>query len=400
MNNKGILKLIDFGLVKQDGDNELTQTDLFMGTLKYAAPEQLMGKRGMVSFESDVYSLGVVMYELVTLTHPIQADDPAAIVSIISQGKIKRPRLINPNISVDFEQIILKCISKEPSKRYRNAGELAVALQQVNVSQSWFAGFTEMLKGWFFSEPKSNTMNKPKVRTKTKAKLSTNPSDLTGNLPLTPSQLFLKSARKNLYRNFAVADAMEDLKQSYEIDPANVDTLFLMAFALLTISENSKIKYYVDTTEKLLDTNDEYSLSKFNLIKTVFIDRDYEEGLSQAKRLHTVFPDDYDVFFMIFFCLETLGDYKEAIAVSNEIKKLGKRNNIVSVAQSECYFSIMDFDNAIKVLQDRIAEFPRLYNLQVKIFQALMLSGRYKEALAKTSEIIKKEIPGVVLKVS
>ena len=55
------LKLIDFGLVKQDGDNDLTQTDLFMGTLKYAAPEQLMGKRGSVSFETDVYSLGVLL---------------------------------------------------------------------------------------------------------------------------------------------------------------------------------------------------------------------------------------------------------------------------------------------------------------------------------------------------
>ena len=397
------LKLIDFGLVKQDGDgeNELTQTDLFMGTLKYAAPEQLMGKRGMVSFESDVYSLGVVMYELATLSHPIQAEDPAAIVTAITQNKIKRPRLINPNISTDFEKIIMKCLAKEPSKRYTNAGELAVALQQEGESQSWFAGFTEMLKGWFFSEPKSKTVNKPKVRPKPKApRLSTNPSELTGNLPLTPSQLFLKSARKNLYRNFAIADAMEDLKQSYEIDPANVDTLFLISFALLTASDISSIKHYIDTTEPLLDANDEYIISKFNLIKTVFLNRDYEEGLQQSKRLHVVYPDDYDIFFMIFFCLESLGDYKEAIAVSTEIKKLGKKNNIVAVAQSECYFSIMDFDNAIKVLQDRIAEFPRLYNLHVKIFQALMLSGRYKEALAKTSDIIKKDPSNMLMHVN
>lgn len=395
------LKLIDFGLVKQDGDNELTQTDLFLGTLKYAAPEQLMGKRGTVSFETDVYSLGVVMYELATLAHPVQAEDTAAIVTIISQGKIKRPRSINPNISLDFEQIILKCLSKDPNRRYRNAGELAVALQQESVSQSWFAGFTEMLKGWFFSEPKSNAVNKPKIRPKQKTlRLSTNPSELTGIMPLTPSQHFLKSARKNFYRNFAIADAMEDLKQSYEIDPANIDTLFLLSFALLTKSDISNIKFYVDKTEKLLDSNDEYALSKFNLIKTVFVNRDYEEGLSQAKRLHSIYSDDYDIFFTIFFCYETLGDYKSAIEVSNEIKELGKKNNIVAVAQSECYFSIMDFDNAIKVLQDRIAEFPRLYNLQVKVFQALMLSGRYKEALAKTTEITKKDPNNMLMHVN
>ncbi|MBP5469887.1 MAG: tetratricopeptide repeat protein, partial [Candidatus Riflebacteria bacterium] len=274
-------------------------------------------------------------------------------------------------------------------------------MQQEGESQSWFAGFTEMLKGWFFSEPKSNSVNKPKIRPRVKTpRLSTNPNELTDVLPLTPSQLFLKSARKNLYRNFAIADAMEDLKQSYEIDSANVDTLFLIAFALLTASDNAKIKHYVDTTEKLLDPNDEYALSKFNLIKTVFINRDYEEGLSQAKRLHSIYPDDYDIFFMIFFCYETLGDYKEAIAVSYEIQKLGKKNNIVAVAQSECYFSIMDFDNAIKVLQDRIAEFPRLYNLQVKVFQALMLSGRYKEAQSKTGDIIKKDPNNMLMHVN
>ena len=99
---------------------------------------------------------------------------------------------------------------------------------------------------------------------------------------------------------------MEDLKQSYEIDPANVDTLFLISFALLTASDLSRIKHYIDSTEPLLDANDEYVISKFNLIKTVFLNRDYEEGLMQSKRLHVVYPDDYDIFFMVFFCLESL----------------------------------------------------------------------------------------------
>lgn len=395
------LKLIDFGLVKQEGEKDLTQQESFMGTIKYAAPEQLMGKSGQISFETDVYCLGVVMYELATLSHPIQAEDPAAIVAAITQGKFKKPKQVNPNISREFEQIILKCLAKDPSKRYRNAGELSIALQQEIESNSWFAGFSEMLRGWFFSETKSKVTNKPKIRLRQKPpKLATNPSELTGNIPLTPSQLFLKSARKNFYRNFAIIDAIEDLKQSYEIDSTNIDTLFLICFALLTASDHSRIKEYVEKTEPLLDPYDEYARNKLDLIKTIFINRDYDAGLLQAKRLHLMYPEDYDIFFAIFFCNEALGDYKEAIAVSNELKKLGKKNNLVSVAQSECYFSIMDFDNAIKVLQDRIAEFPKLYNLHVKIFQALLLSGRYKEALAKTSEIIKKDPNNMLLLVN
>ena len=398
------VKLIDFGLVKDNDETEITQTDLFMGTLKYAAPEQLMGKRGQVSYETDVYSLGVVMYELATLYSPIQADDTAAIVAAITQGKYKRPRQLNPNISTEFEQIILKCLAKDPGKRYRNAGELALALQQEGAHLSWFAGFTEMLKGWFFSEPKAKVVIKPKLRPKLKInktpKLSTNPSEMTGNLPLTPSQLFLKSARKNFYRNFAITEAIEDLKQAYEIDPADIDTLFLLTFALLTVSDNAQIKQYVDSTESLIDKNDEYVVNKFNLIKTVFYQKNYEEGLKQADRLHQLYKDDYDIFFMIFFCLETLGDYKLAIKISDEISKLGKKNNIIAVAQSECYFSVMDFDNAIKVLQDRITEYPKLYNLQLKVFQALLLSGRYKEALSKTGEIIRKDPNNMLMHVN
>lgn len=396
------LKLIDFGLVKQSGENDLTQHDLFMGTLSYASPEQLMGKRAEISFQSDVYSLGVVMYELATLTKPIHGDDPAAIVASITQGKIKRPRTINPNISRDFDSIIMKCLSRDPARRYVNAGELALALQQEGEQHSWFAGFTEVLKGWFFSEPKSaKSPIKPKMKPRQKApKLPTNPSEQTGNLPLTPSQLFLKSARKNFYRNFAISEAVEDLKQSYEIDPTNIDTLFLLAFALLTVSDNGQIKHYIESTEQLIDKNDQYALDKFNLIKTVFLQKDYEDGLRQSDRLHQIYPDDYDIFFTIFFCLATLGDYKLAIQVSNEIKKLGKKNNIISIIQSECYFSVMNFTDAIRVLQDRIAEYPRLYNLQLKIIQSLLFSGRCKEALAKTADILKKDPNNMLMHVN
>ena len=93
--NDDNLKLIDFGLVKQSGAGDLTKDKSFMGTLSYAAPEQLMGARGEISFRTDIYSMGVVMYELATLTHPTQCDDEAATVTKIALGNITPPRQLN-----------------------------------------------------------------------------------------------------------------------------------------------------------------------------------------------------------------------------------------------------------------------------------------------------------------
>lgn len=384
------LKIVDFGLVKQRGDSELTKADQFMGTLAYAAPEQLMGERGRVSPQTDIYSLGIVMYELVTMSHPIRGEDPAAIVAAITQGHIRPPRSLNPHIPGEIEAVILKCLEKDPRRRYADANALSDDLQQRVSQQTWFSGFKDMLKGWFLKEEHPTGGSSPGQNW---------PGASEEDFILEPERdspkgaatRFLASARKKFFVNFAVIEAIEDLRQANEIAPGNADTLFLLCFALNALSESTEIKRLVESSAELLSKADEKDRGKFELTREVFLFRDYEAGRKQAIRLQQIYPDDYDFHFALFFCLETLGNYTEAIKVGEALTSRAEENNIVAVAQSECFFSIMDFDRAIEVLRERIARHPDFHNLRLKVIQALLLSGKNDEAAREAELALSKD---------
>jgi len=387
ISNDSQVKLIDFGLVKHRDDSELTRHDQFMGTLSYASPEQLMGERGRITPATDIYSLGIVMYELATLQHPIKGEDPAAIVASITNGRIIAPTAINPHISRDFESIILKCLNRDPLQRFKSSAELADVLTRTNSQSTWFSGFTEILKGWFFRETRP-----------VKQPLDNWTGAKEGGFTLQPepdsqkiaAQRFLKTARKKFFHNFAVMEAIEDLKQAYALNPGCVDTLFLLCFAHNAIAARSEVKPLIEKSELLISRESEKDLGKFAMIRDIFLDRDYEEGRKKAERLKAIYAEDQDFHFAQFFCLEALGNYSEAILVGERLSKLSRKNNVVAVAQSECYFSVMDFERAISVLKDRIALNPEFHNLRLKCVQALILSGRLQQARMEAEEVLRQ----------
>lgn len=382
------VKIVDFGLVKQRGDSELTKSEQFMGTLSYAAPEQLMGERGRVTAQTDIYSLGIVMYELATLTHPIRGEDPAALVAFITQGKVKPPREINPHVSGDFEAIIMKCLDRNPGRRYQSAAELAEDLLLRKTQPNWFSGFKDMLRGWFLKE---SHVIEPVGEERIRSSVGAAEEEPDPESPQGAALKFLRSARQKFFVNFAIIEAIDELRQARELDPDNADILFLMCFALNTIAESTEIKHIIEASAQMGESENEKERGKYELSRQIFMLRDYEEGRKQAIRLLQVYPDDYDFEFALFFCLETLGNYTEAIRVGENLTRRAPENNIVAVAQSECYFSIMDFRRAIEVLRVRIEKHPDFHNLRLKVIQALLLSGRYDEAAAEAEQSLVKD---------
>jgi len=130
INENGQPHITDFGLAKQSaGDPELTQTGVILGTPSYMAPEQAAGSRGDVGIHSDIYSLGAMLYYMVTGRPPFHAASPMDTIMLVLEQEPVAPRVINPAIDRDLEMIILKCLQKPGDLRYSTAREFADDLE-------------------------------------------------------------------------------------------------------------------------------------------------------------------------------------------------------------------------------------------------------------------------------
>ena len=123
------IKLIDFGIAGQAGARRLTFAKLsqVMGTPDYISPEQVKGKRG--DARSDIYALGVMLYEMLTGKVPFRGPNPFAIMNDRLLNNPIPPREINPEISSELQEIIYRAIERDPKNRYRTAREFAHDLQ-------------------------------------------------------------------------------------------------------------------------------------------------------------------------------------------------------------------------------------------------------------------------------
>jgi eukaryotic-like serine/threonine-protein kinase len=139
------VKLIDFGIAANAGSRRLTFAKLTeaMGTPDYISPEQVKGKRG--DARSDVYSLGIMFYEMLTGKVPFTGPNPFVIMNERLLNNPIPPREVNPDVSPELQEIIYRALERDPNKRYPNAHEFALDLEhpeKVGVSER------EELKNW------------------------------------------------------------------------------------------------------------------------------------------------------------------------------------------------------------------------------------------------------------
>jgi eukaryotic-like serine/threonine-protein kinase len=130
INQEGLLKIVDFGVAaaQQQGDTQLTKTGYVIGSPKYMAPEQILGKK--VDERADIYALGVMLYEMVTGVPPYSRGDHMSVMYQHVQGKARIAQEVNPALPPGLSDLVMRAMAVDKAKRFQTMEELRVALER------------------------------------------------------------------------------------------------------------------------------------------------------------------------------------------------------------------------------------------------------------------------------
>ncbi len=130
----GTIKVTDFGIARFSSNATRTMTEQAIGSVHYIAPEQARGEK--TDGKTDIYSVGVMMYEMLTGTLPFDGDSAVSVALMQLQAKAKRPREINPDIPEGLEEITMKAMQKDPEDRYHSAVEMLSDIERFRLNPS------------------------------------------------------------------------------------------------------------------------------------------------------------------------------------------------------------------------------------------------------------------------
>ena len=130
INDDGLLKIVDFGVAaaQREGDTHLTKTGYVIGSPKYMAPEQILGRK--VDERADIYAVGVMLYEMMTGVPPYSRGDHMSVMYQHVQGKARAPHEINSALPASLSALIVRAMAVDKNKRFQNMEELRTALEQ------------------------------------------------------------------------------------------------------------------------------------------------------------------------------------------------------------------------------------------------------------------------------
>ena len=130
----GTIKVMDFGIARFNRETDKTISEKAIGSVHYISPEQARGD--ITDEKSDIYSVGVMLYEMLSGKKPFDGDNPVSIALMHMQTQPKKLSEINPSIPEGLEEIVTKAMQKEPSKRYQTAGEMINDIEEFKKNPS------------------------------------------------------------------------------------------------------------------------------------------------------------------------------------------------------------------------------------------------------------------------
>jgi len=305
---KGHAKLADFGLAKIKGATDLTGDQQIFGTLKYISPEHFSGVEP--TLRSDIYGLGVVFYELLTLKHPFDADNSAALIKAVTQDAPVPPVKLNPHVSPAINELVLKCLSKDPAGRPHSARELADAARMGarhgGLKTQLFDGVRGML-----GAAKQPAAPAPEEAAPAPAGEADRKEAL---------RLAEKAAREH-YARWNLTKSLEITAEALELDPCCLEAYSLLAIVSSNLGGASIYRKYLPKLRRLArERGDEAAKLKMNFLLDYF---DRSGGsLKTGERYLRQEPEDKDALFLCGMMEAGRQNFRTAGEYCGRLKKL------------------------------------------------------------------------------
>ncbi len=416
IDRNGNVRIMDFGIARSEKAEGLTEDGVVIGTPEYMSPEQVEGNP--VDERSDVYSLGIILYEMMTGRVPFDGMTPMSVASKHLTKKPREPREINAQIPRELNEVIMRCMEKERRNRYQNIEELLSNLIEIEKRMP----STDVIK------PAGKPFTSKEITLSFKLKKILIPASLVlaaivvgiigwqliqSRKPgkALPSSIHSKedilNAAQMYLTNKDYSGALESYKKILELDPKNFEAQLGTAFVL---KERGKVDNSIKEFEKAIDLDDT-DPRPYVQLANIFEEREeHEKALYYYEKYLNYAPDssDFDEISKKKIMLEAeieLAQRMEKSAVESGKKRSGieevsireKLNNGAETSQKEeSIESIEMMEDAVKVEkkhrpthqyledlkkeQDKLAAKEEIEN-RIQLAQSAYQKGNYQECL-------------------
>jgi serine/threonine protein kinase len=377
LSKDGMAKLADFGLAKRGDSLKVTGSHQLLGTLQYMSPEHFA--KGEITALTDIYSLGLVCYELLTLKEAYGEDEIPALISAVSTGSIKPPREVNPALSQAISDVVMKCLAKDPAQRFSSARELADALR-ANASHK---GVAERLlggvKGLFSLVPAIHTGHK-----KAEEVPSTSEPDDKAEAARLVAQ-----ARHDYFGEVNMSGSVGKLQEALKLDPLNADAICLLFFLYPDIGDMNAYEALLLHADKNRALMDERNRLKLEARLSVRYNRpDAARNTLKYIRLYPKDPDGY--LFAGLYAFDE-GRYEQAMDYFSRILELEPDSKVAVVCIARAYASMGNIKKALETVNACTARNPKVQGLKSIAAYWLLTVGRLDEAERQFKAMLKTD---------
>lgn len=396
----GTLKIADFGLALDSEATRITATGDVMGTLSYMAPEQLLAKRDEIDARTDVYALGVTLFELLTLQLPHESDTREGYMHSVLTDAARRARTLNQRVSRDLETVIGRALEKRPRDRYPSAAALADDLDRVRHLMPIEArrpGPLERLHKWARRRPAHAVLAATLI-------VAVPLTAVLGTRAMQHRRLVRERTLESLEQRMRFLDQrarFDDLMQVadsiLEIEPNHRMALRARGIAALELAlsgtgdraglESRALADFGRIVELRPDSSGAYRLKQYALDKLGHAEEAREAG-QRAEQLRLAVPSDDDLEVEGFLA-EQRGEFASAVEVYSELIARDPRRLQPLEMRARAWERLGRIDEAIEDYRVFSAISPDLFRGRFELGRLYTAAGeldlgerQFREALA------------------